>query len=610
MLRDRFVLLTSLCLAVLTLIAFWPAFDNGFIVLDDEQYVTKNPDVLAGLTPRGMAAAFSSILTGNWHPLTWLSLQMDVTLFGTGPAGFHRTNVVLHVLNAVVLFLALFRMTAQRWPSAIVAALFAVHPMRVESVAWVAERKDVLSSFFGLLALLAYAGYSARPTFRRYLVVLGLFVLSLLSKPMWVTLPCLLLVLDWWPLGRLKADSAGTAGKWLKTQAWPLAQEKIPLFLLSAISCVVTWIAQRDVAASSLELVALHVRVANAVVSYATYLVLTFWPVGLAPFYPLSVNQVSWPAVGLSALLLIGVTAIALRQRKVRPYLLVGWLWYLGTLVPVIGLVQVGAQARADRYSYLPLVGIYLVVVWCLDELAARYHQRATSLVVAAAVLAVLTLLCRDQARLWHDDMVLWTHTLQVTDKNWMARFCRGVAEEKAGHADAAYQDFNAAVALAPTLPLLRPKLGLSLLDRDRASEAFACLSEGLQLDPNDAKIRYALGVYYHKAGQLDRARECYEAALRLDPAVAEAHGNLGSMFRTLGDRQNALVHLREAVRLDPRNEVAYFNLGAVLEAEGDLDQAIEAYRRADSLAPSVARNRRALDAALQKQQRGRPRPE
>jgi protein O-mannosyl-transferase len=565
----RWELLIAFCLAALTAVGFAPACSNGFVNLDDETYVVNNPHVRGGLTGKDVAWAFETFYASNWHPLTWLSLQLDATIWKTpegalDPAGFHITSVLLHVFNAVLVFLVFNRLTGQPGPSAILAAFFAVHPLRVESVAWVAERKDVLSSFFGLLAVLAYTGYAAAPSIRRYVVVAIFFALSLLAKPMWVTLPWLLLLLDWWPLGRVPAATDGVKDPGFRSGWWPLLREKLPLFLIAALSCLVTWLAQK-VAVSSLEHVPLGSRVANALVSYAAYLAQTFWPVDLAPFYPLPLEGRNFGPVVASGVFLVAVSALVASQWKARPYLAAGWLWFLGTLVPVVGLVQVGSQARADRYTYLPLIGVDLMVVWGLDELAGRLRLRKPALVAAGVVVAALTLFCQAQVRLWHDEFSLWEHTLHATGDNWMAQYSLGVANERAGNMDKALERYQ----------------------------------EAMRLNEKNAPLRARTGTLLHTLRDYGRARFYYEEALRLDPDFAQAHANLGALLRTLGEPGAALQHLEEAVRLEPNEREtapAYFNLGAILEARGDRENAREAYRNAVRLDPNSRSYRGSLN--------------
>jgi tetratricopeptide (TPR) repeat protein len=577
--------LVALGLAAVSLFAFAPAFDNGFVNLDDDTYVQGNPYVLGGLSARNAARAFE-FRAANWHPLTWLSLQLDASLWGTsggppGARGYHVTNVLLHAANAALLFLALFRLTGRQIPAAVVALLFAVHPLRVESVAWVSERKDVLGAFFGLLALRAYAAYAGRPSARRYLAVAAAFAGSLLAKPMLVTLPCLLLVLDWWPLGRIRGGG--------RQVAW-LAAEKLPLAALAAASCVVTWAAQRSFAASSLELVPFGARIANAVVSYTAYLVQAFYPLGLAPFYPLSRSGPPAVEVAASAVLLAAVTAISAAQARAQPYLLAGWLWYLGTLVPVIGLVQVGAQARADRYTYVPLIGVAVMLVWGANELARRYRLRTVALAAAGGTAVVLTVVCREQVRRWQDDLTLWPYTLHVTGDNWIAHWGIAAAEQREAERQAA----------------LRIPDGV----QGFYEAAIRDYQEAVRLNPRNALLRAQLGTVYHTLKRYDQARSCYEQALALDQKFAQAHANLGALLRTCGDQQGALTHLKRATELDPDNPataIAWYNLGAVLQGREQLEEAAEAYRQAVRLNRGSAAYQTSLDNVLDAIRRARP---
>ncbi len=564
--------LLACTLAALTVVTFWPACDNGFVNLDDEDYVVRNPHVLGGLTAPDVVWAFRTFHASNWHPLTWLSLQFNAGLWTGSDSrpvarGFHLTNVLLHAANVVLLFLVLRSLTARLWPSVLVAAIFAVHPLRAESVAWVSERKDVLSVFFGLLALWAYAEYAHARSLRRYLSLAACFALSLLAKPMLVTLPFLLLVLDWWPLGRLRPVGTGKAGIW--SQARPLVLEKLPLFALAAGSCVATWLAQHATAVSSLDRVPLDARTGNAVVAYAVYLGQTFWPVGLAPFYPIR-NGPSPAVVAACTAFLVVVSLTAASQWQSRPYLLAGWLWYVGTLVPVIGLVQVGAQAHADRYTYWPLVGIYLMIVWGFDELAGRLRARSAGFAVAGVAVVVLAVLCQRQVRLWHDDLTLWRHALRVTGDNWLALYSLGLAEERADH----------------------------------VGEAIGYYQKAIVLYPQNASLHARLGVAYHRLGLLPEARGSYKAALRINPEYGQVHANLGAALRGLGDAGGALEHLRRAVELEPdnpENAAAYYNLGQVLEGFGRPGEAIDAYRHAVRLEPSSRRYREALGSLLRR---------
>ncbi|MFL5339967.1 MAG: glycosyltransferase family 39 protein [Gemmataceae bacterium] len=407
---DRPALILGLLLVASTLAVFGRCLANEFVNYDDPQYVTDNPHVKEGLTLDGVRWAVTSTDYLNWHPLTWLSLQLDTELFGLEPWGFHLTAILLHAADALLLFLILRQTTGALWPSGFVAALFALHPLHVESVAWVAERKDVLSTLFGLLAIAAYLRYVEQPGWRRYLLVLLAAALSLTAKPMWVTLPGVLLLLDYWPLGRLQKSSTRT-----------VLLEKVPLLALAATAGVLTVFAQhRGGAVESLELFPWDQRVGNAVVSYIRYLGMTVWPEGLAPFYPHPRGNLPvWPDIG-AAVLLVTITTVVLALRRRCPYLVVGWFWYLGTLVPMIGLVQVGEQARADRYTYLPLIGIFIIVAFGLsDLLRSRRFPRALLFAAAIAVILACATLTWKQIGYWHDSRALWAHAVAVTADNY-----------------------------------------------------------------------------------------------------------------------------------------------------------------------------------------------
>jgi tetratricopeptide (TPR) repeat protein len=541
-------------LAAITFAVFFPALSAGFVDYDDPLYVSNNPDVKAGLSAAGIRWAFTTYHAANWHPLTWLSLQLDATLWGNDPRGFHLTSVLLHAANAALLFLTLRSLTGAFWRSAAVALLFAVHPLRVESVAWVAERKDVLSTLFGLLALWAYAGYARSPTARRYLTVAALCALSLLAKPMLVTLPCLLLVLDWWPLGR-----AGKTGDWAR-----LVAEKLPLFALATASCVVTALAQdAGRAVMSLEVYPPAVRAENALVGYTSYLFLTVWPTRLAAFYPHPHATLPvWQVAG-AATLLAALTAGAAALRRRAPYLLVGWLWFLGTLVPVIGLVQVGLQAYADRYTYFPQVGVLLAVCWGVADLAGRRPRLA----VAAAGVTALALagLTWNQALVWHDSLTLWLHGVAVTRDN--AQAFLHLADEYSRRGD--------------------------------YGKAAECYRKILVFDPTSASALSNLGAMLRRQGQLPEAEEVLDRAVRLHPGFASARTNLGNVYFQQKRFEDAEREYEEAARLDPQASDAYANLGAVADARRDYARAADCYRKALAIRPDFARAREGLLSAL-----------
>jgi Flp pilus assembly protein TadD len=561
-LRDA---LTAAVLAGVTFAVFVPALGCDFINFDDPEYVTQNPFVARGLTAEGTRWALTSVGTFYWHPLTWLSLQADASLSRQpdgmlDPRAFHRTNALLHAGSAALLFLALRGLTGAYWRSAAAAALFAWHPLRVESVAWVAERKDVLSVFFGLLALWVYARYARVPSALRYAAVAVALALSLMSKPMLVTLPFLFLVLDWWPLGR-----------WTTREAGPLLWEKLPLFALVAACGVAGFIGQvRFGAVAGPEVFSPAQRVGNATVSYAVYLWTAVWPADLAVFYPHPAypwgGGLSGGSVAAAGLFLSAVTAAAIALRRKAPYLLAGWLWYLGTLLPVIGLAQAGAQARADRFTYFPQIGIAVAVCWGVA--AAAGSRGPVALAVAGAVLAALVVRTEGQLATWHDSVAVWSHALRTTPESpdSLSHYAHALSREPDGR---------------------------------RQEEAAACYSRALALDPTSARAHNGLGILYLGAGQVERAREQFEAACRLPPPFAEAHSNLGIALYRSGDLDGAAREYRLAIELAPQLADAYGNLGQVQLARGDYGGAAACYRDVLRLRPGDGRALTNLGIAL-----------
>jgi tetratricopeptide (TPR) repeat protein len=540
---SRVELVTALGLALVTLAVFWPARDTQFTNRDDPFYVTGNPRVGSGLNAVNAGWAWTSFERANWHPLTWLSLQLDAQLFGVSAYAFRVTNLLLHVANVVLLFWVWRRMTGAAGPSALVAALFALHPLHVESVAWVAERKDVLSTLFWMLALWAYVRYTEKPGVVPYLAVLVAFALGLTAKPMLVTLPCVLLLLDYWPLGRLGGPSFRF-----------VILEKVPLLVLSAAACVVTVVAQaRGQAVVTLDEYPFADRLANAVVSYAAYLVQTVWPWHLAVYYPYEHLAWSDGRVWGSGLLLIGITAAAVWQAVRRPFLLVGWLWYLGTLVPVIGLVQVGSQARADRYTYVPLIGVFVMLAWSAAEWARRDDPaRRRVWTGAAAALLGCAVLTWVQAGYWHDSFALWRHALAATGPNIEAHSGLGAAYRDAGDLWRAAEEFRRAVAIDPDDVHARTNLGWCLFSLRRYGEARAEFTRVLQTDPDNANAHFQLAVIAGMQGQPAEAVNHYREVLRLRPEDAPTHFNVAIELNKLGQGEAALRHLAEAERYYP----------------------------------------------------------
>ena len=588
-------------LAILTFAALQGVLRNSFVNYDDAAYVAANAHVLKGLSAESIGWAFTATECSNWHPVTWLSHMLDVSLFGLDPRMHHLTSLLFHALNAVLLFLLLVRMTGARWRCAFVAALFGLHPLHVESVAWIAERKDVLSTFFWLLTLAAWLGYLEGKEGRtrtgqgqrggwRYALVLVLFALGLMAKPMLVTVPFTLLLLDFWPLRRWPA--AGSAGPGCR-RAIPLRGlllEKIPLFAMSAVSCVVTYIAQRRGGAlQTLQTIPFAERLANAVVAYAAYLEKTVWPTALAVFYPHEhPGLVTWQ-VAASALFLVAVTTLALWLARKAPFIAFGWLWYLGTLVPVIGLVQVGEQAMADRYTYVPLIGIFIAVVWGVVRVVERAVEPAVGGsvargpaarvkasgpigyalgVVGALALVPLFVLTRVQTGYWANDLTLFQHALSVTTDNWMAHNNLGGVFSESGRTEEAISQFEEVLRIRPDHAEANYNLGLVMERAGRHAEAIEQYHRALKLRPDYAEAYYNLGNSLLHAGRPAEAIEPYERSLRLKPDDAQAQNNLGIALGRLGRTAEAIEHYNQALRINPNFEPARANLRKAQESQ------------------------------------------
>jgi tetratricopeptide (TPR) repeat protein len=598
----------SLCilLALATLAVYWQSSNHEFVNLDDDLYVTRNDVVQQGLTREGIAWAFTTTHASNWHPLTWLSHMADSQLFGLDPGWHHLTSVFIHVANTLLLFLALRWMTGSVWRSAFVAALFGVHPLHVESVAWIAERKDVLSALFWLLTLLAYVRYARRPSLNTHVPVLVFFALGLMAKPMLVTLPFILLLLDYWPLGRLEPGRTSGAIARGGARASHLVWEKLPLLALTAASVVVTLFAQRSAGAvGSLEFYPLEARFTNALVSYVKYLWKAVWPTDLAVFYRHSSGVVGWQVAG-AFLLLLFVSVLVVRARRARPYLLVGWLWYLCTLVPVIGLVQVGSQAMADRYTYVPSVGIFIIVGWGVPDLLAGWSLRVKTLAAAAtAALAFLAFAGHRQVGRWSDSVTLFEHALASTEDNYVIHNNLGVTLKAAGRTAQAISHYREALHIRPDHVSSHNNLGIALSDQGRVDEALEHYETALRIDPDHADTRNSLGLALLSQGDRDRAIRQFSEAVRLRPDFMEAHNNLAVTLIEAGRSEEAIHHFREALRIRPDAAGARENLRRAVAAQGtpgagDDDPAVSPDARPASLA--AARN--AMGVELEKQGR------
>jgi protein O-mannosyl-transferase len=639
-------IIICLILTAITLAAFWGVFGSKFVLVDDGGYVTKNSHVQHGLTRASVDWAFNVGYCGNWHPLTWMSHMLDCQIHGLNPTGHHATNLLLHIASTIILFLALHRMTRSQWKSAFVAALFAIHPLHVESVAWVAERKDVLSTLFWMLTLLAYAYYAERPSVKRYAWVLSAFVLGLMSKPMLVTLPFVLLLLDYWPLGRLQ-----------KRSVW----EKSPLFVLSIGASIITFMAQRSGGAvNTLAIRPIPERVANALVSYATYMWKTIWPAKLAVFYPYPGGQVIW-RVAAAVISLALVTTIVVRERARHPYLLVGWLWFVGALIPVIGLMQVGDQAMADRYTYVPLIGLFIMVAWGIPELIRKggpersafnvqgstsnppctQHPTPNTLLHVPACIIILAMawLTRVQVGYWHDDFKLSEHALKVTDRNYVAHDMMGQVLADRGDYDEAITQNRAAIGISLRYTPAYLNLARALMAEHHLDEALRELRIASGISPNEPMVYMYMGVMLAQMRRFDEAIDQYNHALQLNPGMADCHYNLGDAFMATGRYGEAAREYRATVSLapdtagaradlqaaedavhqnavitpvtesrtmprSPKKAEACFEAGTELQQQGKLDEAADQLREAIRYQPDHARAHNSLGMVLQQQER------
>ena len=564
---DRLDLTICVFLMVAILVVFSQMYSHDFISLDDGVYVTENPYVSSGFTGAGFVWAFKMFNSANWHPLTWLSHMLDCQLFGLKAGLHHLTSLLFHMANSILLFFVLRRMTGAIWRSGFVAALFALHPLHVESVAWISERKDVLSAFFWMLTMLAYVRYTERPGFNRYLLVLIFFTLGLMSKSMVVTLPFVLLLIDFWPLCRVRWGQLceENRARFQESQALRLVWEKIPLFALAGMSCVLTVLSEQGGGATrSLDLYPIETRLANALISYASYIGKTFWPFDLA-FYTYQRMIPIWKLSG-AGLLLIGLSVMSVMAARRRPYVLVGWLWYVGALVPVIGLVQVGDQPMADRYTYIPLIGLFILIAWGTSDMVKRWRYGRTALGTTMG-LAVLCLIVVSwlQVRHWKDSISIFTHTINAVADNYGAHNRLGVALEKSG----------------------------------RQEEAIGHYSEALRIAPRYGDAHNNLGRIMAAKGRLDAAIDHFRQALRARPGWALVHYNLGVAKASQGRFDEAVRHFSESLKRKPDYVEVYNNLGIVLAKQGKANEAIECFSKALSISPEDAMARRNLEQAI-----------
>lgn len=590
--------LIGACLALATLAVYTRVLSAEFTYLDDRAYVTENATVQRGLTWEGVKWSLTSIHASNWHPITWMSHMLDCSLYGLSPGGHHFTNLLLHVLNTLLLFHLLCLMTGAAWPSAFVAGAFALHPAHVESVAWVAERKDVLSTFLGLLTMIAYVRFTRVRGVGSYLLVVALFALALSAKPMMVTLPFVLLLLDYWPMGRTNATTTGNTRRPDSPSTWPkLVMEKIPLFAMSAASCVVTVYAQRAGGAMMTEtMLSIGARASNAVVSYAKYLWISVWPVGLAVYYPHPLRAHPPMLVLGSAILLLAISIVAFAARRRHPYLLVGWLWFLGTLVPVIGLVQVGGQALADRYTYVPFIGLFIMSAWGIkskyDGIRAggtapvRGRLNLLRFAPAAAVLCFFALATWVQAGYWKNSTVLFQRALDAVPDNAQAHIFMANTLVRQGRVADAAAHYGEAVRIIPNEPYNLTDYGHALLDSGRIDEAIARLEEAIHLLPDFADAHFFLGIAKARQGRNPEAVKHLELALVRDPSLMGAHLHLGNAYAAQSLWAQAITHLQKWLQVDPRSVEGMVKLAQCYHSLGNQAAADDMLKRAADADP------------------------
>ncbi|MCX5847774.1 MAG: tetratricopeptide repeat protein [Deltaproteobacteria bacterium] len=610
--------LVFLFLAAATLGVYWQVQYHDFINYDDPAYVTSNRHVQTGLTISGISWALTTMDLSNWHPLTWLSHMADYHIFGLNPAGHHWTNLLFHLLNVILLFYIFNRFTGDMWKSTMVAALFAIHPLNVESVAWVSERKNVLSTFFWMLTILAYGYYAFNPHWKRYVVVLVAFTLGLMAKPMLVTLPFVLLLFDWWPLRRTRfslcdGDMQNPAGRWIspgegKTSVNRLLLEKIPLFILTIFSIIMTLKAASGQAIAAVEVLPMLSRIENAIISYVFYIGKMLWPEKLSIFYPYPPIRPLWQVFG-AALLLAGITAAVIRKLKPYPYMAVGWFWYVGTLIPVIGLVQVGMQAMADRYMYVPMIGIFIMIAWGISDFFRSWSGRKMMLAVSSGVVLCLLMVCTFlQVQHWQNSVHLFRHAVSVTSGNFIAYNLLGNALRDTGQFEEAMTNYRQAIRVNPEFWPAYNNSGVALAAQGKYDDAIRSYSSAIVLSRKAmamsrdvAWIRFNLGDALMQTGSIDEAAFQFRQAGRLRPEVAVFHNGLGVALIRQGRYDEAVKEFRETIQLDPDHAGAHHNLAMVLSHQGNLQEAVVHFSEALRIQPDYGEARRNLQEVLKK---------
>jgi len=594
--------LICISLVVSILLVFWDVTHHDFIIFDDDEYIYENQHVQDGLTKKGITWAFTSFHSNNWHPLTWIVHMLDCQFFGLRAGMHHLTSLFFHMANTLLLFLLFRKMTGNLWSSAFMSALFAFHPAHVESIAWASEKKDMVSTLFWVLTMWAYMGYTKSPGILRYVLVSALFAAGLLAKPMLVTLPFVLLLLDYWPLNRFNPVVQPNGGKmpFAASRAFQLILEKVPLFFIAAASSLITYLAQKEGGVvKTFEAVSLQTRISNGVVSYIRYVWKMIWPDNLAVLYPYPENTPLWQVL-TAALLLVAVSCFFIRLARRYDYLAVGWLWFLGTLFPVIGLVQVGAQAMADRYTYIPFIGLFIIIAWGIPGLLGEWKYRRK---VLGSVAGILILACMIgswiQMGHWKDSYTLYSHTARVTSKNYAILNNLGNILVRQRNYKEAADWYREALQARPKSEKAHLNLGIALDKQGKFDQSIYYFSKALQLKPDDAKAHFHLGLTLFRIGKVEGAVEHLNEAIRLSPDDSKVYFHLGHLYLEQGNDDKAGTYFREALQRDPENDRAHCGMGIVSMNRGDFHKAVSSFSEAIRINPAFQEAKAYRQSAL-----------
>lgn len=593
----------SVCLfLVISLVCiYWQVQNFDFVNFDDDKYVTENRYVQDGLTLESISWSFTATHASNWHPLTWLSHMLDCQLFGLNPRWHHLSNLLFHIVNSLLIFIVFRKMTGNFFQSFVVSTLFALHPLHVESVVWISERKDVLSTFFWLLTLWSYYLYVKHPRIDRYLLVFLFFILGLMSKPMLVTLPFVLFLMDYWPLNRIQTKLADSSDR---ENQWPIIHrmvlEKIPFLVLAVISSVTTFLVQKHGGAvASLDSISFSIRIANALVSYASYILKAVWPSNMTILYPHPGMILWWKSLG-AGLFLISISLFVIRERVQRPYLVVGWCWYIGTLVPVIGVVQAGEQALADRYTYIPLIGLFIIIAWGISELVKRWHHvKVVFMSIATVIVFVFMTITFLQVQYWKNSITLFEHAVKVNSNNYISHNNLGVALLNQGRSEEAMHHYLEALRIKPDYAGAHNNLGVALKQIGRIEEAIRHYFQAVRIKPDYADAYYNLGNALNNIGRSEEAIQQYLQALRVKPDHPETQNNIGSALNNIGRTEEAIQHYLQALRIKPDYVDARNNLGITLFNKGDINGAIVCFKEALRIEPHNEKIRDTLQKVL-----------